>query len=345
MIDLRSDTVTCPTDGMWNAMHKAAVGDDVFGEDPGLIALEEKVADLFGMEKGVFVPSGTMGNQIGLKVHTQPADEVIIDENAHIFHSEGAAGGLISGIQLRPLPGERGVLNTTLVRSAIRNRNDWDPHTRVVALENTSNKGGGTCYPFHVMQDLYQLAGEKGLALHLDGARIWNAAVATGTALREYGAVCDTMSVCFSKGLGAPVGSMLLGREDVIKKARRFRKILGGGMRQAGMLAAAASYALDHHFEKLEGDHRKAKKLAEALAGSTSFHIDPGHVETNIVLFRVTKGTVDDALAWFNNQGVAMIPFGDDTIRATFHFQISDQELETALRAVESYNGKRSVSQ
>lgn len=345
MIDLRSDTVTCPTDGMWSAMHKAAVGDDVFGEDPGLIALEEKVADLFGMEKGVFVPSGTMGNQIGLKVHTQPADEVIIDENAHIFHSEGAAGGLISGIQLRPLPGDRGVLNTRLVRPAIRSRNDWDPRTRVVVLENTSNKGGGTCYPFHVMQDLYQLAGEEGLALHLDGARIWNAAVATGTAFRDFGAVCDTISVCFSKGLGAPVGSMLLGREDVIKKARRFRKILGGGMRQAGMLAAAASYALDHHLEKLEDDHRKAKKLAEAVAGSTCFHIDPEHVETNIVLFRVTKGTVDDALAWLDSKGVAMIPFGDDTIRATLHFQISDQELETALRAVESYQGKRSLSQ
>lgn len=345
MIDLRSDTVTCPTDGMWSAMHKAAVGDDVFGEDPGLIALEEKVADLFGMEKGVFVPSGTMGNQIGLKVHTQPADEVIIDENAHIFHSEGAAGGLISGIQLRPLPGDRGVLNTRLVRPAIRSRNDWDPRTRVVVLENTSNKGGGTCYPFHVMQDLYQLAGEEGLALHLDGARIWNAAVATGTAFRDFGAVCDTISVCFSKGLGAPVGSMLLGREDVIKKARRFRKILGGGMRQAGMLAAAASYALDHHLEKLEDDHRKAKKLAEAVAGSTCFHIDPEHVETNIVLFRVTKGTVDDALAWLDSKGVAMIPFGDDTIRATLHFQISDQELETALRAVESYQGKRALSQ
>ncbi len=340
MIDLRSDTVTCPTDGMWDAMYKAPVGDDVFGEDPGLNALEKKVSGMFGMENGVFVPSGTMGNQIGLKVHTQPADEVIIDENAHIYHSEGAAGSLISGIQLRPLPGNRGVVNCDIVRPAIRTRNDWDPHTRVVALENTSNKGGGTCYPLEVMKELFLLTREHGLALHMDGARIWNAAVATGTDLREYGALCDTISVCFSKGLGAPAGSMLLGNEDVIKKARRFRKILGGGMRQAGMLAAAASYAVDHHFDKLEEDHKKAKKLAEAVAESPCFDIDPDHVETNIVLFRVIRGSEEQALAWFDSKGVAMIPFGDETIRATFHFQVSDRDLDTALDAVKTYTGE-----
>jgi threonine aldolase len=341
MIDLRSDTVTTPTEGMWGAMHKAPVGDDVFGEDPGLNALEKKVSDLFGLESGVFVPSGTMGNQLGLKVHTQPADEVIIDENAHIFHSEGAAGSLISGIQLRPLQGTRGLLNREIVRQAIRPRNDWDPHTRVVALENTSNKGGGTCYPLHVIREIYDLTREHGLALHLDGARIWNAAVSTGTDLRAYGSICDTISVCFSKGLGAPVGSMLLGNEEDMKKARRFRKILGGGMRQAGMLAAAASYALDRHFEKLEEDHKKAKKLAETIAESPCFDIEPDHVETNIVLFKVIRGSVAQALAWFDSQGVAMIPFGDDTIRATFHFQVSDQDLDTALLAVKSYTGKQ----
>ncbi len=340
MIDLRSDTVTTPTEGMWDAMYKAPVGDDVFGEDPGLKALEEKIARLFGMEGGVFVPSGTMGNQIGLKVHTQPADEVIIDENAHIYHSEGAAGGLISGIQLRPVRGERGVLTAAQVNAAVREQNDWDPHSRVVALENTSNKGGGTCYPLETIREIFHFTREKELALHLDGARIWNAAVATGTQLADYGSLCDTISVCFSKGLGAPVGSMLLGSRDVIKKARRFRKILGGGMRQAGMLAAAASYAVDHHYEKLEHDHRKAKKLAETVVSSPFFEVEPSHVETNIVLFRVIRGSVENALAWFLSQDVAMIPFGENTIRATFHFQISESDLEKAMRAVASYKGE-----
>ncbi len=339
MIDLRSDTVTQPTDGMWEVMYKAPVGDDVFREDPGLNALEDEISAMFGKEAGVFVPSGTMGNQIGLKVHTQPADEVIIDELAHVFHSEGAAGGLISGIQLRPLAGKRGVLSAEQVKEAIRSRNDWDPHTRVVALENTSNMGGGTCYPLETIRGIYQLAREHNLALHLDGARIWNASVATGTNLSDFGALCDTISVCFSKGLGAPAGSMLLGSGQKMKLARRYRKILGGGMRQAGMLAAAASYAVNYHYEKLAEDHRRAKKLAEAIAASDFFEIQPEHVETNIVLFRVVRGTVANALEWFASQNIAMIPFGGDTIRATFHFQISEDDLDQSLQAVQSYNG------
>ncbi len=339
MIDLRSDTVTRPTEELWDAMYKAPVGDDVFREDPGLNALEDEISSLFGKEAGVFVPSGTMGNQIGLKVHTQPADEVIIDEFAHIYHSEGAAGGLISGIQLRPLAGIRGVLSTNQVKNAIRSRNDWDPCTRVVALENTSNMGGGSCYAIDTIRDLYHLTRDHHLALHMDGARIWNASVATGTELKEYGAFCDTISVCFSKGLGAPVGSMLLGSNKQMRLARRYRKILGGGMRQAGMLAAAASYAVHHHFDKLPEDHRKAKKLAETIAESSFFEIQPEQVETNIVLFRVVRGTVAEALDWFASQNVAMIPFGDNTIRATFHFQITEDDLDHALRAVESYNG------
>ncbi len=339
MIDLRSDTVTRPTEGMWNAMNRAPVGDDVFREDPSVNALEEEISLLFGKEAGVFVPSGTMGNQIGLKVHTQPADEVIIDELAHIYHSEGAAGGLISGIQLRPLAGIRGVLSTGQVKDAVRSCNDWDPHSSVVALENTSNMGGGTCYGIETIRDLYQLAGDYNLALHMDGARIWNASVATGTELKEYGACCDTISVCFSKGLGAPVGSMLLGSEKKIKLARRYRKILGGGMRQAGMLAAAASYAVNHHFEKLVDDHRKAKKLAETISESVFFEINPDDAETNIVLFRVVRGTVSEALDWFASRNVSMIPFGGNTIRATFHFQITDNDLDQAISAVETYNG------
>lgn len=337
MIDLRSDTVTRPTPDMWEAMYKVPVGDDVFREDPGVNALEERVAGLFGKDSGLFVPSGTMGNQLGLKVHTQPADEVIIDENAHVYHSEGAAGGLISGIQLRPLAGDRGILSVESVAAAIRQHNDWDPRTRVLCLENTCNKGGGSCYTLERIRDLFNLTRKHGLALHLDGARIWNAAIATGTELHDFGKACDTISVCFSKGLGAPVGSMILGSQEMIRRARRFRKILGGGMRQAGMLAAAASYAVTHHFKKLEEDHRRAKKLAFALAESSCFAIEPGHVETNIVLFRVTRGTVTETLNWFEKHDIGMIPFGGDTVRATFHFQITDEDLERVLSAVASH--------
>lgn len=345
MIDLRSDTITRPTQEMWDAMYKAPVGDDVFGEDPGLNALEEKVADMFGMQAGVFVPSGTMGNQLGLKVHTQPADEVLIDENSHVFHSEGAAGGFISGIQLWPLPCDRGVLSPETVASAIRTRNYWDPRTRVVVLENTSNKGGGTCYPMDIIREIYSLSRKHGLALHMDGARIWNASVATGIGLKEYGALCDTMSVCFSKGLGAPVGSMLLGSKELMEQARRYRKILGGGMRQAGMLAAAVAYALDHHIDLLAEDHRRAGRLAKALAESPFFEIDPGDVESNIVLFRVVRGTVAEAIERFADQNIAMIPFGGDTIRATLHLEISDRDIDVVVDAVRSYQeSKKSES-
>ncbi len=336
MIDLRSDTVTRPTDAMWNAMYKVPVGDDVFREDPGLNAIEEKMAALFGKEAGVFVPSGTMGNQLGLKVHTQPADEVIIDEKSHLFHSEGAAGGLISGIQLRTIQGNRGILSAEMVKSAIRDRNDWDPRTRLVALENTSNMGGGTCYSMQTLKDIFRLTRQYDLALHLDGARIWNAAIATGTELYEYGAICDTLSVCFSKGLGAPVGSMLLGSEDLINKARRYRKLLGGGMRQAGMLAAAASHAVDHHFKALADDHRKAKIMSGVLAESPCFEINPEEVETNIVLFRVVNGSVAETLKWFYDHGVAMIPFGEKLIRATFHLEITDRDLENVINILTS---------
>lgn len=337
MIDLRSDTVTKPTQEMWDVMYKAPVGDDVFREDPGLLSLEKKIAKMFGKEAGVFVPSGTMGNQLGIKVLTHPADEVLVDVNAHIFHSEGAAGSLISGVQLNPLPGIRGILTPDIVKDAIRDRNDWDPRTSVVSIENTSNKGGGSCYPLKTMEDIYQVAKENQLSMHIDGARIWNASIATGIAFQSIGSVCDTISVCFSKGLGAPVGSMLLGSELDMQKARRFRKILGGGMRQAGMLAAAASYAVDHHLGKLNDDHIRAKHLAEAISKTACFELNPDHVETNIVLFKVVKGTVEKALEWFSERSIAMIPFGNHTIRATLHLEISNANLETVMEALTSY--------
>ena len=337
MIDLRSDTVTRPTKAMWDVMYDAPVGDDVYGEDPGINALEANISKLFGKEAGVFVPSGTMGNQLGVKVHTEQADEVIIDEKAHIYNSEGAAAGLISGIQLRPLKSSRGVMDPDAVKAAIREQNDWDPRTRLVAVENTSNFGGGACYPPETLRAIFDITREHNLAMHLDGARIWNAAVATGTRLHEYGSVCDTISVCFSKGLGAPVGSMLLGSKGEMKKARRFRKLLGGGMRQAGMLAAAAAYAVEHHMEGLKHDHQRAKTFAQAIADSSFFNIRPEDVETNIVLFKVTGAPVSRTLQWFSERGIAMIPFGEQTIRATFHLEVTDEDLNSVLDAVSKY--------
>lgn len=338
MIDLRSDTITRPTSDMWDAMHKVPVGDDVFREDPCVNKFEEKVANLFGMESGLFVPSGTMGNQLGIKIHTQPADEVIIEHQAHIYHSEGAAAGLISGIQLRPLCGDRGLLTAEQVDDAVRDHTDWNPRSRLVTLENSANMGGGSCYSLQQIRDIYNVTRTHGLALHIDGARIWNAAVATGTELAQYGKACDTISVCFSKALGAPVGSMLLGSRTLIDQARRYRKLLGGGMRQAGMLAAAASYAVDHHFEGLKNDHRRAAIMAKYLEASPFFEINSGEVETNIVLFRIFRGAEKEVLKIFSDNDIAMIPFGKDMIRAVFHYEITDTDLDKVISVIQHFH-------
>jgi threonine aldolase len=330
-IDLRSDTVTKPTPGMLEAMTTAEVGDDVFGEDPSINALEERVAAMFGMEAGLFVPSGTMGNQLGLHVLANPCDEIICDETAHIFNYEAGAGAFLSGVQLRPLPGRRGILTPELIGPAIRTRNDWDPHTRVIALENTTNKGGGACYDAANLTAIRELALRHGFSVHLDGARIWNAMTATGTDAAFFGTVADTISVCFSKGLGAPVGSMLLGSAAHSRRARRMRKVLGGGMRQAGLLAAAAGYALDHHLQKLADDHRRAAVLARAIADMPAFGIDAGGVETNIVLFDTLYDDAASVLQKLREGGVAMVPFGPKRIRAVLHHQISDNDIEQTI--------------
>lgn len=332
MIDLRSDTVTKPTAGMRKAMAEAEVGDDVFKEDPTVNAFQAKMAALFGMESGLFVPSGTMGNQLALNLLTRPCDEVIIDKLGHIFNYESAAAGLISSIQLQTLTGTNGILDAEQISRAIRNKNDWDPQTSVIALENSANKGGGTCYTRDGLLAIRKLADEHGLSIHLDGARIWNAAIATGLDLDFFGSLSDTISVCFSKGLGAPVGSMLLGSGEVIKRGYRMRKTLGGGMRQVGILAAAAEYAVDNHFHMLSEDHRRAKRLAEVLTEMDAFVINPDKVETNIVLFDVKNGSPDEILSGLATNGIHMAPFGPQTIRATFHFEIDDKALDEVIR-------------
>lgn len=342
MIDLRSDTVTTPTSDMLKAMIQAKVGDDVFQEDPTVTAFEQKMASLFGMESGLFVPSGTMSNQLGLATLAGPGEEVLIDELGHIYNYETGAAAHLSSLQLRPLKGQRGILTPEIVEPAVRPRNDWDPWTAVLALENTTNKGGGACYSKEQLTSLHDLASRKGLSLHLDGARIWNAITATGTEPEFYGSIADTMSICFSKGLGAPVGSMLLSSKERIQKARRLRKMWGGGMRQVGLLAAAAEFAVDHHWPLLKEDHRRARKFAEHLSLKDGILLDPSTVETNILIFGVDEErsdlkhlSVNQVLASYKNHGIEMVPFGGHTIRATFHFQIDDHMLDRLILATD----------
>jgi len=334
MIDLRSDTVTRPTKAMLEFMMQAEVGDDVFGEDSTVNKLEERVSSMFGMEAGLFVPSGTMANQIAVHVLTSPGDEVIIDELGHIFNYETAAASLLSSVQLRPLKGHLGKLNADQVQSAVRTRNDWDPFSSVLALENTTNKGGGCYYTKSELEALHAVAKVNQLALHIDGARIWNAITASGIEASYFGSIADTIAVCFSKGLGAPVGSMLLSTKDRIKKARRTRKMWGGGMRQIGLLAAAADFAIDNHWPLLEDDHKRARQFAEALQKSPKFEVDIDSIQTNIILFRVIDGDINTILNTFNRSGIAMTPFGADIIRATFHHQITDQDLDQMLHVL-----------
>jgi len=337
MIDLRSDTVTKPTPGMLKYMSEAKVGDDVFESDPTVNAFQEKMAEMFGMEAGLFVPSGTMSNQLCVSVLTQPGDEIIIDELGHIFNYESGAAAHLSSVQIKPVKGERGKLSRDQAAAAIRTYNDWDPHTRVIAVENTTNKGGGACYSKEELIELSNLADEHGLYFHLDGARIWNAITATGIEPEFFGSVSDTISICFSKGLGAPVGSMMLASKDHIKKARRMRKMWGGGMRQVGLLAAAADYAVTNHLPLMSEDHRRAKILAETVSEHPDFEIDLDTVESNIVIFDTKRESAADVLKKFEQQGVAMIPFGPNTIRATFHFQVGEEDLEKVLEVVRKY--------
>jgi threonine aldolase len=327
MIDLRSDTVTKPTSQMRQVMAEAKVGDDVFGEDPTVNALEEKIANMFGFDAGLFTPSGTMANQLSINLLTDQADEVLIEETGHIFNYESTAASHLSSVLLRPLQGAKGKLSSDLLKDTIRGQNEWEPRTSVIALENSTNKGGGCCYSEQELASISAFATQNNLAIHLDGARIWNAMTATQTEPTFYSRISDTMSVCFSKGLGAPVGSMILSSQENITKARRMRKMWGGGMRQIGMLAAAADYAVGHHLENLKEDHRRARELAEVINRCPGLTIDLGSVETNILIFDVKEMSAREAVKKLANNGIKLVRFGPKTLRATFHFQITDEDL------------------
>ncbi|MEQ9310239.1 MAG: GntG family PLP-dependent aldolase [Balneolaceae bacterium] len=328
MIDLRSDTVTIPTPEMLVAMTQAKVGDDVFGEDPTVNGFQEKVATMFGMETGLFVPSGVMSNQLGLKVLTDPGDEILIDEKGHIFNYETGGAAFLSGIQIKTLKGKNGKLSVSELNNQVKGSFDWEAKTKVICLENTTNKGGGVCYSKAELSEIKEFADAHNLLVHLDGARIWNAITASGISPEFFGNIADTISVCFSKGLGAPVGSMLLSSKERISKARRFRKMWGGGMRQIGILAGAAEYALDNNWELMKEDHRRAKEFAMIVSDCSKLSIDIDSVETNIVIFDVLEGDAVMVQNQLAENGIHVVPFGPKTLRATFHFQIGDEMLE-----------------
>ena len=333
-VDLRSDTVTKPTPGMLEAMFNAKVGDDVFGEDETINALEEKAAAMFGMEAGIYCPSGTMTNQIAIKCFTQPLDELIADQTAHVYRYEGGGIAFNSAVSTRLLNGYRGVLTADMIEPEINAENVHYPRTSLVVLENTVNKGGGACYTLDQIKPIAKLCKQRGLKLHLDGARIFNALTYTGDKAADYGKCFNGISVCLSKGLGAPVGSVLLADKETIKYARRVRKVLGGGMRQAGFLAAAGIYALDHHVERLKIDHAHARIIAEALAASPAVaNVLP--VETNIVLF----DTVEPAEAVLQKlavQGIHAMSTDKHRIRFVLHLDVHPEQVERVISAVSS---------
>lgn len=325
-VDLRSDTVTKPTPGMLEAMWSAKVGDDVFGEDETINQLEEKAAAMFGMEAGIFCPSGTMTNQIAIKCFTQPLDELIADQTAHVYRYEGGGIAFNSGVSTRLLNGYRGIITAEMIEPEINAENIHYPHTSLVVLENTVNKGGGSCYTLNDITPIAQLCQGRDLKLHLDGARIFNALAHTGDKAVDYGTYFDGISVCLSKGLGAPVGSVLLADRATIKYARRIRKVMGGGMRQAGFLAAAAIYALDHHVERLKIDHAHARILGEELANlSWVTHVMP--VETNIVLFDTVEPT-KAVLAKLADKGIKASDTDKHRIRFVTHLDVHADQVE-----------------
>ncbi len=328
IINLISDTVTKPTPGMLHAMMTAEVGDDVFRQDPTVAALEEKIAAMFGHEAALFCPSGTMTNQIALKILTQPLDEVICDITSHIYLYELGGYAFNSGIHINILQGQDGKLTASQIANAIKPEKDWYPTSKLVSLENSCNRAGGTYYTLKEIRPIHDLCKERGLFMHLDGARLFNVLVETDESPLHYGMLFDSISICLSKGLGAPVGSVLCSSAEKIKHARKVRKVLGGGMRQAGFLAAAGSYALDHHIERLREDNSRAKSVAEFLQKQEYVsEVLPGG--TNIVIFRLAgDNSVEEFIRKLEDHGVLAAPMSADTVRFVFHLDIHESMME-----------------
>jgi len=335
-VDLRSDTVTRPDAGMRAAMAAAEVGDDVLGDDPTVLRLQEHTAELLGKPAALFVPSGTMANQIAIRCACEPGDEIICDDSTHSFHYETGGPAAISGVGIRTLHGPRGIFSPHDVEAAIRPDESHFPRSRLVIIENTNNRGGGSVWPRETVAGVAQVARQHGLHVHLDGARLLNACVALGCQPTDYTAHVDTVAMCFSKGLGAPVGSIIAGSEQTMRRAHRIRKMLGGGMRQAGILAAAALYALDHNIQRLAEDHANARRLAEGLAELPGISIDPQDVETNIVIFGIdpSLGTAAEFVERLEERGVRMFDIGPQRVRAVTHLDVSCEQIDQALCAL-----------
>jgi threonine aldolase len=331
--DFRSDTVTRPTPQMRAAMAAAPVGDDVFDDDPTVHRLQERVAEMLGKEAAIYVPSGTMSNLIGVRLHCRPGDEMICESGCHIYHYEQGGYAQLSGVAARPVEGRGGVIEVGQLEGLVRPQNDHYVRTRLLTLENTHNRGGGRIQPYPTVEAICRWAHEQGLATHLDGARLWNAVVATGILARQWAQHFDTVSVCFSKGLGAPVGSALAAGQAMIAAARRHRKVLGGGMRQAGIVAAGALYALEHHVDRLADDHASAKRLAEGIRQIPRLSLAGEPVETNLLFFRVDPawGTAAQLSARLAERGVLMHVTAPDTIRAATHLDVGQADVERAL--------------
>lgn len=334
MIDLRSDTVTRPTPGMREAMARAEVGDDVLGDDPTVQALERRTAELLDMEAAVYMPSGTMTNQVAVRTHTEPGDEIVLEAEAHVYFYEAGAPAALSGVMCRLIHGRRGMFTAADLKAALRPKNLHFPPARLVCIENTHNRGGGSIWPLEQIAEVSAAARDAGLKVHLDGARLWNASVATGIPKREYAKHFDSVSVCFSKGLGAPVGSALVGPRAFIERARRFRKQFGGGMRQAGIIAAGALYALEHHRARLAEDHANAKNLAEGLASIPEVELIDDPPETNIVAFRVKAATADVLIPRLKTAGLLVLPRSADSIRAVTHLDVTAEQIAQAVEIV-----------
>jgi threonine aldolase len=336
IIDLRSDTVTKPSSAMLKAMMEAPVGDDVFSEDPTVLSLEEKSAKLFNKEAALFCPSGTMTNQIAIKCHTQPGDELICDVNSHIYNYEGGGISFNSGVQAKLVNGDRGRITAKHIEDNINADYDWLTKTTLVSLENTVNRAGGSCYDLDTMRDISEFCQQKHLALHLDGARIFNAMVEKNYSAADIGKQFDSVSICLSKGLGAPVGSLLLGTKEFIKKARRLRKVFGGGMRQAGFLAAAGIYALDNNIDRLKEDHTRAKVLGNELL-KLHYVESVMPVDTNIVIFNLTdKYTAASFEAKLKQHDVKLAAFGKQTIRFVTHLDFTDEMLAKTIEILKT---------
>ena len=346
IIDLRSDTLTKPSPEMREAMAKAEVGDDVFGEDPTVNSLQEKIKELTGKEAALFVPSGTQANQISINAHTQPGDEVICENRSHLVNYEAGSPAMLSGVQLNPIHGEYGVIKEEDIIASIRKSDHHFPQTRLIVLENTHNRWGGTIYPLENIEKTSIIAAEHDISMHLDGARLWNASVESDTPIKTYARYFDSISMCFSKGLGAPAGSVIAGSAEFIDRAHYYRKAYGGGMRQSGILAAAAIYAMENNVNRLKEDHIRARTLAEAVNEIPGFVVNLRTAQTNIVVIDTSlcgRSAPELAEEMFE-QGIKMIAFSPTRIRAVTHFHITDNDIDRTIEILKDITVRRPIN-